>query len=94
MGCHGPFPLPRLLPRQPCRQHPALARSLLLRHFPGQSGSSPAPTGSTLLGEIRDRTTLAGELLHSPKAGKSHASTWLMSLMAAAFPGKGECNPH
>ena len=71
--CRNPFPLPRLLRRQPCRQHPALARSLLLRSFPGQSGSSPAPTGSTLLGEIRDRTTLAGELLHSPKAGKSHA---------------------
>lgn len=69
-----PLAAPRLLRRQPCRQDSALARSLLHRRFPGQSGSSPAPTGSILLGEIRDRTTLAGELLHSPKAGKKPCS--------------------
>lgn len=71
----------------------AFARSLLLHGFPGRSGSSPVPTGATLLREIKDRTTLAGELLHSPKVGKSHALHLAMSLPAAAFPGKGEHNP-
>lgn len=59
---HSLFPLHRELSFAP-RQAPA---ALLLP-------STPAPRGTTLLGEIRGRTTLAGELLHSPKAGKSHA---------------------
>lgn len=94
-SCGAPRPLPaaQAAAQAPCRQCPASARSCCSTASQG-SGSSPAPTGATLLREIKDRTTLAGELLHSPKAGKSHALHLAMSLNAAAFPGKGEHNPH
>jgi len=66
-------PQPLATARLMRRQHPAHVRNMRLHRFPGRAGSSPAPMGSALLEEIRDRTTLAVELLHSPKAGKSHA---------------------